>query len=126
MLFPGSPVWDLLFSNDNDSQFNTNADKITDMEHYKEQDIERQRKQWEQMKITSARKKLQAVFEKHNLGSMNPGVKEFKMSASHYQELRDAFDKYMKLFHDSKGVLYNPKGTIVFNGPHGPVRIVSR
>ena len=130
MLFPGSPVWNLIFHGTfgwgDVSQIKGKDDMIDTMEDVNEKRIQHQRKQWEHMKIEHARKKLQIVWEKHNLHTMNPGLKEYKMSASHYLELKDAFDKYMKLFYDSHGKTYNPKGTIVFNGPNGPIKIVSR
>lgn len=121
LLFPGSFLWEMLFGN-NDSQ----DDNGGIMDSMDDKQLKLQQAKWESMKIERARKKLEEVWDKCGLGHINPGAKEVFVTSAQYQELKDAFDKYMKLFHDRRGLPYNPSGTIVYNGPHGMIKIKAR
>jgi hypothetical protein len=96
------------------------------MDDTDEKQLRLQQAKWESMKIERARKKLKEVWDKCGLAHMNPGAKEVFVTAVQYQELKAAFDRYMKLFHDRRGLQYNPNGTIVYNGPHGMIKIKAR
>lgn len=88
-------------------------------------EVKIKQQEWEQKKIERARKRIEDAWYKYGLNRLNPGAKEIKLSPGMYEELRDATESYLRLTAHKEGKEFSGKGVLVYNGPLGPVKIIS-
>lgn len=89
------------------------------------EDVKLKQQEWEQKKIERARKRIEDAWFKYGLNRLNPGAKEIKLSPGMYQELRDATESFHRLMAHKEGKEFTGKGTLVYSGPLGPIKIIS-
>lgn len=90
-----------------------------------EDEVKLKQQEWEQKKIERARKRIEDAWYKYGLNRMNPGAKEIKLSPGMYQELREATESYLRLTAHKEGKDFSCVGSLVYNGPLGPIKIIS-